>query len=102
MKNKTPIRIEIYYAIISFIVRYYSGAITWKIGKYYMSGVKPYLGLFMVTWGVLKLTQFYHNDMVYWAWWDYLMLALLIPQLLGGFSMFAIKEQKRLKLKYNK
>jgi hypothetical protein len=32
----------------------------------------------------------------YIAWWDVIIIILLIPQVLAGFSMFAVKEQKRL------
>lgn len=85
-----------YKKFIDFLVKFYSGTVSWKIGKWYMSGVKPYLGFFFLLWGILKVIQVSVTGITYWAWWDYIMTILIIPQIIAGFSMFAVNEQKRL------
>lgn len=86
-----------YRIFIDFLVKYYTGIIQIKVGKTYITGVKPYLGLFILLWALLKLfIQAYPFAEVWWAWWDTIMLILLIPQVIAGFSKFAINEQKRL------
>jgi len=92
----------LYLKLINFLVKFYSGTISWKMGKYYLSSVKPYTFIFFLLWGALKVVQAIHMNNIgegmytYWAWWDYIMVLLLIPQLLAGFSNFAVNEQKRL------
>lgn len=92
-----------YKKIIDFLAKYYSGTITWTIGNTHLSGVKPYLGYFFLLWGIFKILQVSIVGIVYWAWWDYIMTLLVIPQILAGFSNVILKEQKRLeeKEKYN-
>ena len=91
-----------YKKFIDFLVRFYSGTISFKLGKLYMSAAKPTLLVFILIWGVLKVIQATHahsetgSYTTSLAWWDLIMLILLIPQLLATFSMFAVKEQKRL------
>ena len=88
---------KFYRQLIDFLVKFYSGTISWKLGKWYMSGVKPYFGLFILLWGLLKVfIQAIPEGMTWFAWWDVIMIILFIPQFLGAFSMFAVNEQKRL------
>jgi len=87
---------KMYKLFIDFLVKYYSGSVTWKIGKLHIIGVKPYLGLFILFWAVLKIIQSWNSGVTYWAWWDTVIVILLIPQVISGFSMFAVNEQKRL------
>ncbi len=90
---------KMYKLLINFLVKYYAGTISWKWGKWYMSSVKPTLFIFFLFYGVLKLIQALNNGITFLAWWDYIMIILLIPQVLAGFSMFAVNEQKRLNKK---
>jgi hypothetical protein len=94
---------KIYKLFIDFLVKYYTGLIQFSIGTKKYTGVKPYLGIFILIWGLFKLFfQAMPFDEVWWAWWDYIMLILLIPQVVAGFSKFAINEQKRLNAKNEK
>jgi hypothetical protein len=87
---------KLYKIFIDFLVKYYSGTISWKWGKWYMSSVKPTLFIYFLFWGILKVIQASTMGFTYIAWWDVIIIILLIPQVLAGFSMFAVKEQKRL------
>jgi len=87
---------KMYKLLIDFLVKYYSGTISWKWGKWYMSSVKPTLFFFFLFWGLLKLIQVLTVGITFIAWWDIIIIILLIPQVIAGFSMFAVNEQKRL------
>jgi len=94
---------KLYKIFIDFLVKYYTGIIGVKVGKTWISGVKPYLGLYILLWALFKLFfQGIPFDYVWWAWWDTIMFILLIPQVVAGFSKFAINEQKRLNDKNEK
>jgi len=88
---------SLYHKFIDFMVEMYSGTIQWQWGKWYFSAAKPALGIFILIWGLLKLfLQGIPEGMTWFAWWDYFMILLLIPQVLAAMSMFAVNEQKRL------
>jgi hypothetical protein len=87
---------KIYKWFIDFLVKYYTGIIKWKIGKYNFSAFKPTILIFLIFYGILKIIQVATQGEVYFAWWDIVMLILLIPQVLAGFTKFAINEQRRL------
>lgn len=91
-----------YKAMINLLVNLYSGTISWKLGKFYMSAVKPTFLVFFLIWGALKVYQAVQTKAetgsfaTSWAWWDYIMALLLILQMLAAFTSFAAKEQQRL------
>lgn len=94
---------RIYKKIIDYLVKYYTGVTTFNIGKCYMSGPKVRFGIFILIWGLMKLfIQGIPEGMTWFAWWDFIMVILFIPQLLAAFSMFAVNEQKRLDNNENK
>lgn len=86
---------------INFLVKNYTGYIEWRIGKYYVSSPKPYLDLYILMWGILKLVQSFitADGLIHTVWWDYVLMFFLIPQFLAGFTQFAINEQKKFKKK---
>jgi hypothetical protein len=86
-----------YRKFIDFLVDMYAGTIQWQWGKWYFSAAKPAFGIFILIWGLLKLfVQAIPEGMTWFAWWDYFMVLITIPQFLAAMTMFAVNEQKRL------
>lgn len=88
---------KLYNKIIEFLYRNYTGLISYKIGKFNLYSVKPYISIYVVFWGILKLIQSFTFGFVFWTWWDYILLALFIPQIIAGFSMLVVKEYRKIK-----
>jgi hypothetical protein len=87
---------KVYKKIIDFLYKNYTGLISYKIGKYEVYSVKPYILIFVIFWGILKLIQSLVFGFVFWAWWDYILITLFIPQIIAGFSMIIVNEYKKL------
>jgi len=83
-------------AFVDFLVKYYTGTIQWKIGRIYFSAYKPFLLIFMLIFGATKAWEHYIYGYVEMNWWTIMMLILLVPQVMAGFSMWAVNMQKKL------
>lgn len=81
--------------IIDTLVNMYAGVVSFKIGSWYASACKPTILIYMIIFGILKTIEALKYGYVTMTWWTIVLLVLLIPQLLFGFSMILINWQTK-------